>query len=205
MKTQFYAFGSLCRGEVDSGSDIDLLACVNKFRPEIDPQKFSIYTHKRIDQLWNEGNPFAWHLHLESRLIYSSDGSDYLADIGIPNPYKNTATDCLKFRSLFSESNYALQKSAKNATFNISCMFLAMRNFATCHSFTHDPIFSRKSPLLIDHPLPVSENIFNIFERARILSTRGYGPTLSEAEILCAKTAASEISTWMDKLLSMRN
>ena len=64
MNTHFYAFGSVCRGEIDPASDIDLLACLSTPNPEIDPKKFSIYTYERIRELWHEGNPFAWHLYL---------------------------------------------------------------------------------------------------------------------------------------------
>ena len=67
-----YAFGSICRGEIDYGSDVDLLAIVERFVPELDPSKFSIYSYSRIEQLWDEGNPFAWHLATEFKMLFSS-------------------------------------------------------------------------------------------------------------------------------------
>ncbi|MGH8521696.1 MAG: nucleotidyltransferase domain-containing protein [Gammaproteobacteria bacterium] len=201
MSTHFYAFGSICRGETDPASDIDLLACISTPRPEIDPKKFSIYTYERIEQLWREGNPFAWHLHLESRLIFSSDGSNFLVGLGVPSTYARASEDCMKFRKLFSESYHALTQSSNSVVFHLSCMFLATRNFATCYSFaTGQPIFSRKSPLLIDRKLPISDGIFDVFARARILSTRGYGPLISESEVGAAKDSAPIILDWMHKL-----
>jgi hypothetical protein len=201
MTTHFYAFGSICRGETDFASDIDLLACVSTPKPEIDPKKFSIYTYERIRQLWREGNPFAWHLHLESRLIFSSDGSDFLMKLGAPSRYTRISEDCVKFHKLFSESTNSLMQSNNSMVFHLSCMFLAMRNFATCYSFdTGRPIFSRKSPLLINRKLPISDETFNVFVRARILSTRGYGPSISEAEVGTAKISASMILDWMQSL-----
>jgi len=201
MTTHFYAFGSICRGETDPASDVDLLACISSPKPDIDPKKFSIYTYERIRQLWQEGNPFAWHLHLESRLIFSSDGSDFLADLGAPSRYTRISEDCVKFHKLFSESYHSLMQSSNSMVFHLSCMFLAMRNFATCYSFgTGRPIFSRKSPLLIDRKLPISDDTFNVFARARILSTRGYGPIISVAEIDTAKASALMILDWMQNL-----
>jgi hypothetical protein len=201
MTTHFYAFGSICRGETDPASDIDLLACVSTPKPEIDPKKFSIYSYERMRQLWREGNPFAWHLHLESRLIFSSDESDFLAKLGTPSKYMKISQDCVKFHMLFSESYHSLMQSDNSSVFHLSCMFLAARNFATCYSFgTGRPIFSRKSPLLIDRKLPISDEVFDVFVRARILSTRGYGPSISEAEVNTAKASVPMILDWMKNL-----
>lgn len=201
MSSHFYVFGSVCRGETDPASDIDLLACLATPNPEIDPKKFSIYTYERLQQLWCEGNPFAWHLHLESRLIFSSDGSDFLLNLGAPSQYTKILEDCIKFRELFSESYYSLMQSKNSKVFHLSCMFLATRNFATCYSFSSgQPIFSRKSPLLIDRKLPITNEAFDVFARARILSTRGYGYPISEADVNAAKSSASIIFDWMQNL-----
>ncbi|MDP9154650.1 MAG: nucleotidyltransferase domain-containing protein [Pseudomonadota bacterium] len=203
MTIHYYAFGSICRGEVDRGSDIDLLACVSSERPDLDPQKFSIYGHDRLRELWRGGNPFAWHIHLESRLLYASDGQDFIASLGVPAQYSKRRADCEKFAKLFDESFCALQANENSKIFHLSCMFLAMRNFATCYSFGNGtPIFSRRSPLLLDKCVPISESVFDIFARARILSTRGYGSLPSEEEIDGAKKFSGEITGWMSDLLS---
>ena len=57
-----YAFGSLCRGEVDFGSDVDLLSIIEGPDSRFDPDVFAKYSYDRIRSLWKEGNPFAWHL-----------------------------------------------------------------------------------------------------------------------------------------------
>lgn len=203
MITQFYAFGSICRGEIDRSSDIDLLACVSASTNTIDPDKFSIYQHDRLRQLWLQGNPFAWHLHLESKLLFSSNGEDFIASLGPPTTYTEVAVDCSKFARLFAESHAQLSKTLNSATFNLSCMFLAARNFATCYSFYRGkPNFSRNSPLLIERPLNVEKSIFSILSRARVLSTRGLGDPLTPAEILSALNAAPTILGWMSDLLS---
>jgi len=201
MSTHLYAFGSVCRGEVDPASDIDLLACLSTQKTEIDPKKFSIYTYKRIRELWQEGNPFSWHLYLESKLIYSSDGSDFLMNLEKPSKYTNIVEDCRKFNNLFLESYNSLMQSSNSIVFHLSCMFLAIRNFATCYSLgTGKPIFSRMSPLLIEPKLPISKEKFDIYARARILSTRGYGSIISNTDVNIAKSSAPIILDWMKEL-----
>ncbi len=202
MSIHLYTFGSVCRGEVDPASDIDLLACLSTQKPEIDPKKFSIYTYKHIRELWQEGNPFFWHLYLESKLIFSSDGSDFLMDLEELSKYKNILEDCGKFKVLFSESYHSLMQSNNSIVFHLSCMFLATRNFATCYSLgTGKPIFSRMSPLLIDQKLPnIAKENFDVFARARILSNRGYGSIISTTEVNIAKSSASIILERMKEL-----
>lgn len=199
----FYAFGSICRGEIDRSSDVDLLACITGPNTDIDTDKFSVYQHHRLECLWAEGNPFAWHLHLESRLLFSSDGVDFIASLGVPAAYKAGPGDCEKFACLFSDSLDQLSKTRVNVTFNLSCMFLGIRNFATCYSLWRGrPVFSRRSPFLIDAPLSVDEEAFDVFKRARVLSTRGIGDTLSDEEVKLALRAVPAIQSWMTLLLT---
>ena len=81
-----YAFGSVCRGDVSPDSDVDLLAIVQGYDPRFSPDDYSIYSYERIRGIWAEGNPFAWHLSIESKLLYSPDGSDFLEalEVGMP-------------------------------------------------------------------------------------------------------------------------
>lgn len=202
MSKHLYAFGSICRGEIDESSDVDLLACISKQDAGIDSKRFSIYTYERISELWLEGNPFAWHLHLESKLLYASDGKDFLSNLGCPSEYSKSIYDCEKFRSLFLESSASFLSSNNSTTFHISCMFLAARNFATCYSLgAGTPVFSRYAPVLIKDSLEIAGEDFNAYIRARILSTRGYGQALSNTDIERVKNTAHLIVEWMDSLL----
>jgi hypothetical protein len=196
-----YAFGSVCRGEIDHGSDVDLLACTDASGPQLDVAKYSVYSYERLRKLWDEGNPFAWHLHLESKLLFSSDGLDFLKTLGEPAHYCAGDSDCAKFRQLFERSYDELRIGSNSATFNLSCMFLAVRNFATCHSLSvGKPIFSRKSPLMVDPKLDIEPNAFSVMTRARLLSTRGYGENLRRDEIDDTIRAVAGIPQWMSGL-----
>lgn len=201
MSMHLYAFGSICRGEVDLGSDVDILACVENDNLSISKEKFSIYKYSRVEELWAEGNPFSWHLHLESKMIYSSDNKDFIVGLGVPAPYVKAAEDCAKFLGLFIQSYEALINSKKSRIFNLSCMFLATRNFATCYSLGKGrPVFSRRSPFLVDDKVEISDDVFNILARARILSTRGYGSLIDEVQINEVINFAPSILKWMNRL-----
>ncbi|TWC27797.1 hypothetical protein FBY05_101665 [Pseudomonas sp. SJZ083] len=183
------------------GSDVDLLACVDGPAGHIDSAKYSIYKYDRLRALWAEGNPFAWHLHLESKLLFSSDGSDFLSDLGKPARYRADFDDCDKFKKLFDRSYFELTNSSNSATFHLSCIFLAIRNFATCHSLSvGNPIFSRQSPLLVQPRLEITSNVFSILTRARLLSTRGFGENITREEVITATEEVAIVPMWMETL-----
>jgi hypothetical protein len=200
-----YAFGSVCRGEIDYGSDVDLLACVGEPTTQFDPAKYSIYRYERLKALWESGNPFAWHLHLESKLLFSSDGRDFLLSLGRPAQYGAAEDDCKKFKELFDRALYELQNSLDSSVFHLSCMFLAIRNYATCHSLSIGmPVFSRRSPHIVNPALDMPADAYSILTRARLLSTRGYGQNITPDEVAIVVAAASAVGPWMDELKNLR-
>jgi hypothetical protein len=202
MRTHIYAFGSICRGEVTPGSDVDLLACAPEQDRRFDREVYSVYTHDRIEELWKEGNPFAWHLSEESKLIYSSDGQDYILGLGKPSPYRNAVADCEKFYLLFNESRTALFTSTNSKVFNLSSIFLSIRNIATCYSIAcSSPIFSRNSAFLIDFPVPIRKSDYALLERSRILATRGLGVIVSNEEAASVLRQLDSVEEWMRKLI----
>lgn len=199
-----YAFGSICRGEIDVLSDIDMLAIVSGRDNRFNPCDYSIYSYSRICELWEQGNPFAWHLHLESRLVYSSDGADYLRNLGEPSSYMDGYSDCLKFYEIFLSSKKSIEESNLTETFDLSSVFLGIRNLSTCYTLHvgKKPDFSRSSALhLGDHSIPIEESIYGILERARVLCIRGVGDLLTPNEICKAKSALGEINSWMSGII----
>jgi hypothetical protein len=199
-----YAFGSICRGDLREGSDIDVIALVQGYDSRFDPNMFSIYSYSRITDLWTEGNPFAWHLFLESRLIFASDRQDFLASLGQPAEYTNCLRDCEKFYSVFQAARSSILASAKSKVFELSTIFLSIRNIATCFSLgTKDnPDFSRHSALHLDaDSIAVPNDAYSVLERARILSTRGEGKDLTDREFDLVVPTLENIKNWMEGLV----
>lgn len=199
-----YAFGSICRGDVDLDSDIDLLAIVDSFDDRFDPATFSIYSYKRVKEIWSRGNPFAWHLSIESKLLYSSDLKDFIGNLGEPQAYKNIYNDCSKFYLLYCDSLESIKFKSASPVFELSTMFLAIRNFATCYALgiygMHE--YSRFSATrLREKSVPIKEETLSILARARILSTRGRGNPISKDDLKQVISRSGIIKEWMNKLL----
>ena len=199
-----YAFGSVCRGEIDSRSDIDLLAVVEGYDDRFDSSIYSIYSYKRLAELWKEGNPFAWHLASEARIIFSSNGEDFLSQLGLPAPYKKCKEDCRKFYNLYCKAIESISNGSSSLVFELSSIFLAIRNFATCFLLGKRQIrnFSRQSALQMDEQsIKIHPDTFKLLERARILSIRGTGAIINRNEIKSSLKDIYSIKTWMTDLL----
>jgi hypothetical protein len=198
-----YAFGSVCRGEVSRDSDVDLLVIGGGDASQYDPDTYSIYSPERIRDLWREGNPFAWHLSLESRLVFASDHVDFLQALGSPAPYKNCARDCERFLALFREASTSLAGGATRI-FDLSTIFLSIRNIATCFSLgvMDRPDFSRDSARKLGpNSVPLRDNTYRILERARILCTRGVGDRIKDDEVETTQRELDGVYDWMRKLV----
>lgn len=205
-----YAFGSICRGEIDQYSDIDILAVVeNVDQSTFDANKFSIYSYERLKNLWVEGNPFAWHLMLESKLLYSSSGDDFIKKLGRTGKYNKVKEDCQRFSTLFKIAKDNLNQSRSSTVFELSNIYLAIRNFATCFAlgYLNRKEFSRYSPLRIgEYSLNIDRHNFLILQRARFLSTRGYGENLTLQEFNSISADFDKVELWMKNLtLNLNN
>lgn len=199
-----YAFGSICRGDISQTSDVDLLAIVDGFDSRFDQNLYSIYSYKRINDIWSEGNPFAWHLSMESRLIHASDGVDIIKGMGNPATYSKCREDCEKFYALFQEAVSSFSEGKPSKIFDISMVFLAIRNFATCFSlgYLEHPNFSRHSAINISPcSLSILEEAYAVLERARILCTRAHGTLISNEDAALAASQFNVIDAWMKRLL----
>jgi len=160
-----YAFGSICRGDISIESDIDLLALVQGHDHRLNQNKFSIYSYKRISELWEEGNAFAWHLALESKIIFSEDGNDFIRNLGMPSAYTAGPRDCARFRDVFESSLSAIESNTSSLVFELSTIFLALRNIATCYSLAKmaKPTFGRDSARTLGaKKLCVSEDVYTL-------------------------------------------
>jgi hypothetical protein len=198
-----YAFGSICRGDISLDSDVDLLALVEGRDPRLDPDKFSIYSYKRIQELWAAGNAFAWHLAPESKLIYSEDRRDFLKELGTPAAYAGAANDCRRFQTIFETALLSVQEGTPSLVFELSTMFLSIRNIATCYSLAllPTPTFGRNSARQLGpRSIPISDNFYSILMQARLLSTRGAGDDIGEVDTSKLAHELAACRQWMNQL-----
>lgn len=200
-----YAFGSVCRGDITHDSDIDLLALVSGHDARLNPTKYSIYSYAKMKTMWLQGSPFAWHLSLESRLLYTKDGADFLGSLGKPAPYSACVPDCQKFYGVFQEALASLQESPSTKVFDLSSSFLSVRNISTCFALgvLGTPLFSRHAALQLpmEFQLPISNDAYRIMERARILCTRSTGIDINDIETRLVLSECEQINQWMMTLI----
>lgn len=198
-----YIFGSEVRGEIDQYSDVDLLLISDESLQNIDPNKYSIYNPKRIKELYTEGNPFAWHLFYESKLVYTS-GKDFLLSLGKPSAYTNCKSDLLKFKKLFDDSIISIRQNDFSIIFDLAMIFLAIRNFATCYTLGcyEKPIFSRLTfEKLYDYPLKLDDKVKDLLMMSRISSTRGINYSLKDNNLSLFESDLNKIENWFNEIL----
>ena len=197
-----YAFGSLCRGDISPASDIDLLAAVTGGANELSRSMFSIYSHRKLARIWTEGNPFAWHLHLEAKLIFASDGDDFLLSLGRPQKYTEAKKDCARFLAVFQSAHESAKVGRASIVFDLSAAFLGLRNFSSCLLLGRGQAdFSRNVALKIeDLAFPGDPTDYRTLEQARLLCTRGYGTLPSMNAIESAVKSLPLIEAWMANL-----
>jgi hypothetical protein len=156
--------------------------------------------------MWSKGSPFAWHLALESHLLFASNGDDFLKSLNQPARYGQCLADCEKFFDVFQAARSSLNQSISTRVFDLSNVFLSIRNIATCFSLgvLGRPNFSRNAALGLDEDflLPISQICYRTLERSRILCTRGQGSDISERELSAALSEFGAIDNWMNKLVA---
>lgn len=205
---EIYAFGSIVRGEIDEFSDVDLLILKDfgEKIPEIDKERFSIYTFQRMGQLWEEGNPFAWHLFSESKCLFSEKRIPFLKSLGKPKPYSNLLNDLNKFHKLFLDSKLSIESNNNSVDFDLSMIFLAIRNFASCFSlgFLRIEEFSRDTALKINqYSIQIDLATYNRLKASRILATRAIGERITQKELKEITIEFPTIEKWFNALLKL--
>lgn len=197
-----YCFGSLARGEIDTLSDVDILIVDPLNRNEIDTN-YSVYSFSRLEEMWSQGNPFAWHLFLESRLLFSTHNLDTVKKLSMPKEYSSWESDSFKFETLFFTALNELKGETNSFVFELSNLFLAIRNFATCASFMllDRPVFSRRSySLLGEFSLKLKEEVEDTLINSRILATRGKGRSVTHDDVFAVLENEHCFLDWFDKV-----
>ena len=203
MTKYIYAFGSICRGEIDKFSDVDLLMIVDDLSHAKELHNFSYYQEDTLKRLWKEGNPFAWHLYSESKLIYSYDNIDFIQSLNKPALYKDAKKDITYLFEIFLSAKESLLNNSKSTVYDLSVVFLVIRNIATCFELgvNRKMIFTRNSPLFLTHPkLNISKVVFNVLSTCRIISTRGIGKKPTNDEISESILSLEEIENWINSI-----
>ncbi len=153
-------FGSMARGDYDGSSDADILVVVEDrsgkvcedlvadyVRPWVAQlPTISWYGRHRLQSMFRNGHLFAWHLYLESKVLW---GPSAIVDVfGRPAPYKDALLDMSSFHEVIEGVPHALRHCMNNAIYEMGLLYVCVRNIAMSASwhFCGEPDFTRYSP-----------------------------------------------------------
>lgn len=194
-------FGSKSRNDDDADSDLDVLVVVSngtgKTSPDLvrelvkhefgeDPS-LSWYGMRKFRALFESGDLFAWHLHLEARTLA---GKSFSTLVGAPSDYTTAHSDIKELREIARGVEQAVTACSANAVFELGILYVCARNIAMAASWhlACTPSFGRYSPydLPVNFPIPIKT--YETMIRCRMASQRGITPPkVSVSQVLDAQ------------------
>lgn len=174
---EFYVFGSVCRGEPDPGSDVDVLVISNEPSAARElPAAWSLYSPRRLRQLFARGTLFAWHLYLESVPVWPRGAPGFLKRIGPPAAYVGARREIADLQKILRSAVAELERGTLSPVYELGLIALACRDTAMAASPTlagHFD-FSRHAPLaLLSARFPLTRRQFDYLLSCRRATTRG--------------------------------
>ncbi len=172
---EFHSYGSVCRGEPDPGSDVDILVISDR-RDRADlPSSWSCYSRRRLRTLFTRGTLFAWHLYLESVPLWPRCAG-YLKKIGPPSPYAAAAREIADLHRILRGAAKELADGTSSPVYEFGLLSLACRDtaMAAFPALQGRFDFSRYAPLhLKTAAFPLSKKQFDYLLACRRATTRG--------------------------------
>src|SRR5436309_4107997 len=186
-------FGSVARADVDSLSDLDVLAVldcpltiglsdnVGRQVNELFGMKpsLSFYSRNRIREMFDSGHLFAWHIFRESFAITIREHPDFIEHLGKPVDYTGAEHDIISLIDILESIPTALRVCAGNASYEGGLIFVCLRNIALSASwYTYSGLcFSRTSPYVLEKeagmPFPMMRADYDLLMKARLGGQRG--------------------------------
>ena len=201
MTHEIYVFGSICRGDVSPTSDVDILLIPFGSETSNFPSSWSIYGSKVIHEYFSKGRLFAWHLHLESKCIYSLNKTPYLESLGQPAPYNSMVQDLNDLEVLLLQALQELRAGTDSTIFELGIAYTAIRDIAMSASWAWlgSPSFSAEAPYLLPVPCPLSFSTYSAAKLARHSSTRGCEVQTNLDEVI-HELVNSPLADWINTL-----
>ncbi len=203
---EFYAFGSLCRGEPDAGSDVDILVITDQVNATKGiPNAWSKYSPRRIRELFARGTLFAWHLYLEAVPLWPRNGQGFLQRVGPPNDYKNARREIIDLRRILDDALIELSRGTPSAVYECGLISLACRDIAMAASLTINGgfNFSRYAPLRLNQtPFSLTKAKWDYLLACRRATTRGGSFRRNRRIEHHIVSEADNLLNWSSKILN---
>ncbi len=217
-------FGSVARADSDVNSDLDVLAVLPSDRPLSSDLKCTVerlfdqnasiswYSRRRIEEMFNEGHLFAWHLFNESLPLIP----DFIEGLGQPRNYEEAVADVESLIEILIPIPTQLDNCAGNAVYEAGLLFLCMRNIALSASwFSPTGLdFTRHSPFNTERTLginfPITRKDYDVLIKCRLSGQRGFSSPKISSKDVCALQCqalrwASEVKLFIGGQLNNEN
>lgn len=195
-------FGSYARNESQSDSDVDILAIIDRnsnfnktklveklkcfYKLDI---SLSIYSKRRISEMFNAGHLFAWHLFNESESLIN--GMDYLRDQNKPRDYNHFVFDFNSIYEILLTIGNQINEYPSNIIYEAGLIYLCARNISISASWysSNGLSFGRYAPYTINirniPSFPILKENYDKLIQSRQASMRGtIAPRLDKKIVL---------------------
>lgn len=183
-------YGSWVRGDHDEYSDFDVIVAVRDGSGKTTEEgiiefvsslygsspSISWYGISKINNMFTQGDLFAWHLFLESKSVGAYPTLESI--FGKPSKYDTAAADISELSDILDGVSCELAKAPGNAVFEMGIIYVCARNIAMSGSskLCSVPDFGRYSPFTLPIPFPITKNEYDVAMYCRMASQRGLTP-----------------------------
>lgn len=199
-----YVFGSLVNGDIDNGSDIDVLVIDEHKNKHIYPPSWSVYSEERLKGLYQRGTLFAWHLFLEAVPVsHFAISNNLLRELGEPSKYSDGIKEIDELFQLMVTAYKELEEGTPSSTFELGLISVSIRDIAMAASIDTNKkfCFSKFAPYKlegIEPPMPIS--IYKSLLDCRRATIRGAAIDLPPLIIDIVLKMKLDIFTWVSDL-----
>jgi predicted nucleotidyltransferase len=188
-------FGSHARGDDGAASDLDVLYVVDTSRAGYQSQAdarisgllganksdISLYSERRLREMFETGHLFAWHLYLESKPVWSDASGSFVESLGRPACYVGARKDIVELAEIATEAAASLRDPESTVIYESGILYVCCRNTALIASTRagNEPIFGPQSPMRVVIPsisFALSDEEYMLLIAARHSVTRGAPP-----------------------------
>jgi hypothetical protein len=197
---ELYVFGSLTSGDVDRGSDADILVVTdNSDKQQNFPTTWLVYPQSRIRDLHARGTLFAWHLFLDAVKVYPRTGLGLIGTLGEPGPYTQAADEIAYLLTVGERAVAEIAGGSSSLVYELGLIYLMARDIemAGAPQLIGHFTFSRNAPFDYEEiPFPLTREEYNYLMTCRRAATRGFAFVRDGSTEMSLVAKAHDVLRW---------
>jgi hypothetical protein len=192
---------------VDRYSDADILAIVdNADSKGMLPSDWSTYTRSQIENLFQRGTLFAWHLYLESKLVFPPDKKGTIDTIGPPSTYNCALEEIRELTAVATDAVREIRNGTNSPVYEHGLLFVTARDIAMAASkkIMGRFDFSRYAPLHLKKAVvPFSRKEYEFIMACRRATNRGTHVSLDPSMQLQLRDKLDPFLEWCNLIIGL--